>query len=211
MLTLDSFLDLLQSYNTAIWPLQIATNILGLIAVILVFVSFTGRRLVILSIVSLLWLWTGSVFCLGYWTAISKPAYLFGVLFIVQGMLFLPMLSQSKVSFRFVPSFYSLLGIVLIAYALVGYPLVGMSLGHIFPRSLPFGVVPCPTTIFTIGLLLLTDKPFPRYLAAIPLIWSFCGVVPVMNGILEDIGLIFAGVCGIAFIVHRGNRKTISG
>lgn len=116
------------------------------------------------------------------------------------------MLSQIKLSFRFVPNPYSFLGLLLIAYALVGYPLVGNTLGHVFPRSLPFGVVPCPTTIFTIGLLLLTDKPFPKYLVAIPLCWSLCGFVPVINGILEDIGLIISGLCGAAFVLHKGKR-----
>jgi len=115
------------------------------------------------------------------------------------------MISRTKLSFRFVPSRYSLLGLVLIAYAMVGYPIVGNMLNHIFPRSLPFGVVPCPTTIFTIGMLLLTDKPFPRYLATIPLVWSLFGVVPVMRGIGEDIGLVLSGIVGIVFLVLRGN------
>ena len=205
MLTLDGFLDLLQAYNTAIWPMQVVANILGLIALISVFVSYRKANFVVLTVLSFLWLWTGSMFCLVYWTALSKPAYLFGVMFIVQGVLFVPMISQTKLSFRFVPSRYSLLGLVLIAYAMVGYPIVGNMLNHIFPRSLPFGVVPCPTTIFTIGMLLLTDKPFPRYLATIPLVWSLFGVVPVMRGIGEDIGLVLSGIVGIVFLVLRGN------
>ncbi len=181
MPTLDGFLDLLQAYNTDIWPMQAATNVLGLIALIAVLASFRKANVVVLTVLSFLWLWTGSVFCLMYWTALSKPAYLFGLMFIAQGILFFPMIAQTKVAFRFLPGSRSLLGLVLIAYAMVGYPIVGNLVNHIFPRSLPFGVVPCPTTIFTIGMLLLADKPFPRHFAIIPIVWSVFGVVRVIE------------------------------
>jgi len=207
MPSIDQFLDLLQTYNISIWPMQIITSALGLVAVILVFFSWQRSNQAILVILSLFWLWTGLVFCIGYWASLSKPAYLFGALFVIQGVIFLMMLAQGRLSFRFLPGGYSLIGLVVIAYAILGYPMVGQALNHIYPRSLPFGVVPCPTTIFTIGMLMLTDKPFPRYVLVIPLIWSFCGVVPVSKGVLEDIGLICSGLCAFAFLVQRGRTK----
>ncbi|WP_339379209.1 DUF6064 family protein [aff. Roholtiella sp. LEGE 12411] len=43
------------------------------------------------------------------------------------------------------------------------YPLIGYSLERTFP-SLPTFGIPCPTTIFTFGLLFWTNKKFPSSL-----------------------------------------------
>ena len=38
-----------------------------------------------------------------------------------------------------------------------------------------FGVTPCPVTIFTLGMFLLTTSPVPKGLLVIPFIWSLIG------------------------------------
>ena len=103
--------------------------------------------------------------------------------------------------------FGGVIGWIVIAYAMLGYPFVGYLLGHVYPRSLPFGLVPCPTTVFTIGLLMLTDKKIPRVVLVIPAIWSVCAVVPVISGIYEDAGLIIAGLICIPMLLRRDSRK----
>jgi uncharacterized protein DUF6064 len=47
-----------------------------------------------------------------------------------------------------------------------------MATGHRYPEMPMFGVTPCPVTIFTFGLLLLTVRPVPRSLFVIPFVWS---------------------------------------
>ncbi|MCU0579417.1 MAG: DUF6064 family protein, partial [Desulfobacterota bacterium] len=64
-----------------------------------------------------------------------------------------------------------------------------------------FGV-PCPTTIFTFGILLFTSGRLPKTVLAIPFIWSIIGFTAALTlGILEDIGLLVAGLFGTAAIV----------
>jgi hypothetical protein len=53
------------------------------------------------------------------------------------------------------------LGVALIAYAVVIYNALGYVLGHSWPNLPVFGVAPCPTTIFTFGMLLLATGPLP--------------------------------------------------
>jgi hypothetical protein len=88
-----------------------------------------------------------------------------------------------------------------------GYPVVGHFVGHDYPRTLPFGLVPCPTTVFTFGLFLLSDKKVPIYLLIIPILFTIGAVVPVSRGIPEDIGLIIAGVIGTVMILFRDSRR----
>lgn len=93
--------------------------------------------------------------------------------------------------------------------ALLIYPLVGNVSGNSYPYSPTFGV-PCPTTIFTFGLLLWADKGAPRYVILIPLLWSLIGMfAAVYLGIWADAGLPVAGIAGTLLILRR-NRQAIS-
>jgi hypothetical protein len=51
-----------------------------------------------------------------------------------------------------------LLGLALIAYALVVYPLIGLWFGHSLGELPAFGVTPCPLVLFTFGILLLAQR-----------------------------------------------------
>lgn len=55
-------------------------------------------------------------------------------------------------------------GWALLAYASIVYPLLGQLLGHGYPAMPMFGITPCPVTIFTFALCLLTTEPVPRRL-----------------------------------------------
>ena len=84
------------------------------------------------------------------------------------------------------------------------HPRIGALLGHGYPQSPSFGVAPCPTTIFTFGLLLWTDRPVPRPLLVIPLLWSLLGVSAAVSlGIKEDLGLVVAALLGTALLIWR--------
>lgn len=58
--------------------------------------------------------------------------------------------------------------------AMVVYPLLGALFGHAYMESPTFGL-PCPTTIFTFGLLMFLVEPFPRLIFAVPILWAAVG------------------------------------
>jgi hypothetical protein len=66
------------------------------------------------------------------------------------------------------------LGGLFVVYALVVYPLLGAALGHRFPAAPTFGL-PCPTTLFTVGLLAFLRRPFPASVLVIPALWTVVG------------------------------------
>jgi hypothetical protein len=91
-------------------------------------------------------------------------------------------------------------------YSFVIYPILGYLFGHVYPKNPTFGL-PCPTTIFTFGLLLWTDKIVPKYVLVIPSIWSLIGFVAALFlGIKEDYGLLIAGVLGSILILIRDRK-----
>nr|WP_269852012.1 DUF6064 family protein [Methanosarcina horonobensis] len=94
----------------------------------------------------------------------------------------------------------------MILFGSIIYPILGYFLGHIYPSSSIFGL-PCPTTIFTIGALLLASKQ-PRYYAAvIPLLWTAIGFLAAVSlGVMEDTSLLIAGLIGIGGIMFRREK-----
>lgn len=206
ILTLEQLLSTFENYNLAIWPMQILAYVLGIVALFFAIKQTGYSSRVVLGILAFLWLWTAVGFFLFYFGPVYTPAYAFGVLFIIQGIVFFANFLKPRVSFGFQVDVYSIVGILFIAYAMIGYPLFGYFLGHRYPQSPPFGLTPCPSTVFTFGLLLLTAKKVPKVLLVIPLLWALGGVMPVSVGILEDIGLIIAGVAGTAMILYRDRK-----
>src|SRR6185295_3859978 len=124
-------------------------------------------------VLSFLWIWMGIFYHLIFFAAINKAANLFGAIFILQAIFFLWQgIFLNKLSFSFDKSVYSSTGIILVLFALVIYPVLGYSLGHKYPASPTFGL-PCPTTIFTFGVLLMTDKKIPLMILLIPFYGAF--------------------------------------
>ena len=84
--TVEQFLNVFESYNLTVFPMQFIAYALGLIAVFLVFKNRSGR--IVPAILSFMWFWNGIAYHLLFFSPINKAAYGFGVLFVVQGLLF---------------------------------------------------------------------------------------------------------------------------
>jgi hypothetical protein len=106
----------------------------------------------------------------------------------------------------------TLVGGGLIGFSLLLYHIIGYSLGHQYPAAPTFGT-PCPTTIFTFGLLLWTESKASVYLFAIPLVWSAIGFsAAFLLTIREDIALLAAGLMSAGFLLrdlYPGVRRTV--
>ena len=202
--TTEQFLRVFEKYNQAIYPFQFALILVAIISVFLAASRKPFANKLISYLLGFLWLWMGIVYHLIFFTAISPPAYLFGTLFIIQGLLFLyEGVVRNRLSFRASQNFYGIFGTIFIAYALVIYPLIGYALGRTFTASPTFGV-PCPTAIFTFGLLIWTDKRFSLSLLIIPVLWSLVGTSAALSfGIKEDFGLLVAGTIGTTIIIRH--------
>jgi hypothetical protein len=207
--TVEQFLDVFGKYNLAIWPRQLLFYLIVILTLILAVKKTNYSDKVISAILSFFWLWMGVVYHLLYFTQINKAAYAFGILYIIQGILFFYVgIMKNNLSFRFQSNNYTLMGSLFVIYGVGLYPILGYFLGHIYPKSPTFGL-PCPTTIFTFGLLLWTEKAFPKYLLLIPFIWSVIGFSAAVSlGIREDIGVLIAGLVSSLLILFRDRSKT---
>lgn len=208
--TVEQFFEVFANYNAAIWPAQPVAYVLAFVALALSLRPSRSAGRVVSTILAVFWIWMGSVYHILYFSPINPAAIVFGAFFIVQGLLFLIVGTiQGKLSFALTARPAAIVGAVLIFYAMVGYPLLGAALGHHYPAAPTFGVAPCPTTIFTLGLLLWSAAAVPRYLLVIPFLWAIAGTsAAIQLGVLQDYGLAIAAIAGVLLITRadRGRR-----
>ncbi|MFC1511903.1 DUF6064 family protein [Candidatus Latescibacterota bacterium] len=202
------FLDLFAAYNTAIWPVQLVMYLLGAVAVAGLFKNTYLMSRGIVFILAFMWMWTGVVYHLGFFSRINSAAVLFGALFFFQGLVFLMNgISKKRLNFQATLTMYDIVGGLFIIYAGILYPILGIFSGHGWPRAPIFGVTPCPVVVFTFGVLLFLKARISPTVILIPFLWSLIGATAVVRlGMYEDFGLLIAGVFGSAMIVMRNRR-----
>jgi hypothetical protein len=209
--TTDQFLDVFARYNVAVWPAQLFVYLLGVLCIVLALRRATHSSRIISLILSLLWLWMGVVYHFLFFSKINQAARVFGSMFILQSLVFIYLgVITRKLWFHFARDVFGIGGTVLLAYAFIIYPALGYLVGHKYPASPTFGL-PCPTTIFTFGILLWAKPIVPEYVLILPLVWSFVGFFAALSlNIPEDVGLLAAGIAGTMLIVLRNTRARLA-
>lgn len=204
----EMLMDFFAAYNQRIWPMQWVGYALSLLALVPLVRPGKLWSRVVTGLLAFLWLWVGLVFWL---EAASQMAMLYApaILFTLQGGLFVYALVRDRLAYGATGRVATAVGLALIAYALVGYPLVGLSVGHVYPHSVLSPLFPCPAVIFSFGLLLLAER-VPRLLLVIPAFWAASGALWFYLGMVEDAGLVSAGVAGVILLAirERAGRQT---
>lgn len=203
--TIDQFLEVFRRYNLAVWPAQWVLVALGLLAVLLALSERRSAARCVSAILALMWLWMAAAYHLAFFSAVNRAAIVFAAAFAVEAALFTWAVSRTPpITYRPRSSVAAIVGATLIIYAVVVYPLLGHVFGHRYPAAPTFGV-PCPTTIFTMGLVVWADTSLPRRMLIIPLAWCVVGISAAITlGMIEDFGLLTAAV---ATLLARGVRR----
>jgi len=205
--TVEQFFAVFVDYNRSVWPAQwLLRGIAAGVLILCVYRSSWRDRAICLLIASL-WTWTAVAYHLLHFATINRTAYLFAAFFLGQAALFAWWaISDRSLELRLRPDFRSFVGIAVLVYALIGYPLLSTRLGHSYPASPTFGV-PCPTTIFTLGILTLARASRTSILFAIPLLWSLVGgSAAFLLGVWQDLGLVASGALVIGLFVLDRRR-----
>jgi hypothetical protein len=211
--TVEQFFGVFTANNAAIWPAQIVAYALGLVAVEALWLPVTHAARLILAILALMWLWNGVGYHWLFFAGVNPAAKVFAVLFAMQSLLLAAVaFARPGVSIRLGRDFRSVAGFTFIVYALLVYPALGFWAGHGLMAGPMFGVAPCPTTIFTIGLLLLMRGHAVAWLSVIPFFWSLIGLAAALQlGMIEDLALPVAGIVlavVLAAEALRGRRSS---
>ncbi len=207
--TVEQFFAVFADYNAAIWPLQIVAYVVGILAVIALWLRRPLANQVILSVLAIVWALNGIGYHFLFFAEINPIAKAFALVFLLQSILFaVAVMVPSDLRFEIRLNFRSAVGLSFIVYALLIYGILGYLAGHGFMAGPLFGVAPCPTTIFTIGMLLLARGTWLVWLSIIPILWSFIGVAAAFQlGLPEDLALPVAGAILLLSIAMDSFRE----
>jgi hypothetical protein len=209
--TPEQFLAVFVAYNEAVWPVQLLAYMLGALMVVFVGRPSPRRGRVVAAGLASMWLWTAVAYHGMHFSSISAGAWGFGVLFLIQGLLFIEAgVVRSHLTFGWPKGWTGALGWALVVYASIVYPLLGQLLGDGYPAMPMFGITPCPVTLFTFGLFLLTTESVPRRLLVIPVIWSLIGGQAAFRlGMTQDWILLVSGLTVIALLRRDAKRRQV--
>lgn len=207
--TAEVFYAFLEEYNLAIWPAHAVALALAAIAYFLVFSSRQSGRIVF-GILALFWLWNAIVFFWFQFGEIDFSAPIYAVCFALQTVLLIFAGSRRRGSaLSPVRGLKGAIGHVLILFAIAGYPLVMIALGHLWAAAEMVGTAPAPTVIFTLGLFLLTDPRPPWYLPVIPLAAAAAlGANAWFLEMPEQLSVLAAGLLFVAVMLSKSRGKS---
>ncbi|WP_260293574.1 DUF6064 family protein [Sedimenticola hydrogenitrophicus] len=211
----EAFIDLFVQYNEAFWPVQ--WLLVGLASLAVALAVNPRRRSApaagvgVSLILAFLWAWLALAYHLLYFTRINPLAWPFSAVSLIGALAFLWQgVVRRRLRFHWTGDGHAWTGGALIGFALVLYPLWSWGAGHRYPNLVTFGL-PCPTTIFTIGLLGLLETPHPRGVLIVPILWSLVGVqAALLLGVPQDLGLLAAALFGGVLLARAGVRNAVT-
>lgn len=205
----EEFFDVFSHYNERVWPMQLVLAALALLLVALALASPRASRAVVVGLAAL-WAWMAIAYHLAFFATLTPAAYLFAAAFLVEAALLAwHGLHTRRLHFaRPLQPMAAIVGGVLVSFALLGYPALAFELGQRYPAVPTFGL-PCPTLIFTLGMLTWSVRPVPRSVLVIPAAWALLGTSAALNfGVGEDFALLPAAIIAVAFMLWPRRRHT---
>ena len=176
---------LVERYNRDLWPLQLGTIAAGAVLLWWVAARPPAADKVVAAVLAPMWIWVGWAFHWQRYAPINWAAEYVAMAFALQALLLLAVAMIAKDGD--VQPAGPLVRAGGLALALAGvfvYPLIALAAGRPWSQSEVFGVMPGPTAMGTLGLLLFAGQSHRRWLAVIPVLallaelatrWSFPG------------------------------------
>ena len=200
--TKEQFFDLLAAYNVGLWPALLALWIASvLVSVLLLSLRRPSDRW-ISALLAAHWVWSALAYHVGFFTRINQAAWVFAALFLLQAAVFFwAGVVHGRLSFAPWRNAWAPVAWGLVAYSLA-YPAINAA-QHLSVVRIPTFGVPCPTMIFTAGMLMLAT-PRSWRLSIVPVIWSLIGgSAAFLLGVHADYALPLAGIALTIFSTQR--------
>ena len=170
-----TYYRLLELYNLAIWPAQLAGLAIGVAIVGLLAKNTRGG--VVAVLLAVCWLWIAWAFHWQRYATINWAAGHFAVGFAIEAVLLIWIgVVRDSLRFDSAPRVRARIGVAIFAFALMIQPLLQLLSGRNWQQLEVFGVAPNPTAVATLGVLLASNR-MPWIAVPLPLIWCVIGGV----------------------------------
>jgi hypothetical protein len=200
----ETFWTRIGAYNEATLPIQAVMIIMAAFLTYRLFAKPGTRTDVWMkAFLSFAFAWNGVVFFLIF--ARNPISTFTGVpLFIVVAVLFAVDIFTKKTQFRFPDAKWRKVLTVLWVLLAFLYPLIGWTLGHVYPKTCT-PMMPCPLTVFALGLVAAAAPKVDKKVLAFLLPWALLGLPKCLGALdcYEDCILFAAGVYGLIVLIKE--------
>ena len=168
---------LVERYNRGVWPLQALTLAMGLVLLWWVTARRPMAGRAVAGLLAVLWLGVGWAFHWQRYATINWAANYFAVGFALQALLLLMAAVKPVPGNPAAGNAQSrAVGLALATSGVMLYPLLGAAAGRDGAQAEVFGLMPEPTALATVGLLMATRQPYRGWLMVIPITSLLIGV-----------------------------------
>jgi hypothetical protein len=173
---------LVESYNRDTYPAQVVAAGAGLVLLWMTAVPRPGAGRIAASILALAWLWVGWAFHWQRYATINWAAACFAAAFWLEAALLiifgaLRFDGEERMPGPRVRS----IGLTLGVCGLLLYPVAGLAAGRPWAQAEVFGVMPEPTALATLGLLLAGGQPDAKWLSIVPVLSLVVGMATLWS------------------------------
>jgi hypothetical protein len=167
-----TYYRLLELYNLAIWPAQLAGMAIGLAIVVLLIRNVHHRDRVVAALLSACWLWIAWAFLYQRYAQINWAAPWFAAAFAYEASLLVVFgVLAGRLVLQPASSCNLWTATSLVAISVLGYPLLAPLTGRPSTTAEIFGVACDPTAIASVATLALVRGRIRWLLLAVPLLW----------------------------------------
>lgn len=159
---------LLERFHRDVWPLQGGMLVLGVALILGAASQRAGAGRWVLAVLAAIWLWVGGAFHWQRYATINWAAEYLAAAFVLQAVLLLAGAASGRAGGAKPAA--RVAGLSLAATGVLLYPLLQAVAGRPWPRTEVFGLMPEPTALATLGLLLALGLRHGVWLMAIPLL-----------------------------------------
>ena len=167
-----TYYRLLELYNLAIWPAQLAGVAIGLAIVALLIGKRDHRDRIIAGLLAVCWLWVAWAFHYQRYARINWAAQWFAWAFAFQALLLVVVgVLAGRLVLRPTGGRKLRIAISIVAITALGYPFLALLAGRPWSTAETFGVAADPTAIASVAVLALIRGRIRWLLLAVPLLW----------------------------------------
>ena len=197
---------LIESHNAGLWPWQLVAVAAGLLVIWLVGRARPSHGRLPLALVGAGLLFSGWSFLWSRYAGINWAAGYAAPAFCAAGFATVAVASLMREPMTLAPDPRRAPALVLLALAVIAYPLAAPALGKPWSVAEVAGVMPDPSALAALALATLIRPPLlAAALAAVPLLWSLYAAMTLWTLNASEAWIVIAGLVGFAAAILTRN------
>jgi hypothetical protein len=204
----STYYRMLERYNLAIWPAQLAGVAIGLAIVVLLIGKRAHHERIIAGLLAACWMWIAMAFHYQRYAQINWAATWFALAFACEALLLVVVgVLAGRLDLQLARSGTLWIASSIVAMSILGYPVLAPLTGRPWTTAEIFGVAADPTAIASVAMLARVRGRIRWLLLVVPVLW--CAVTAATlwaMGAPEALVVLAAGLLALWPPVVRRRR-----